>query len=710
MATFKSVNQPESSGTPQFTQPTPVRGNDGGGIASLVNLGANIFSQVSTARKGREEKEVATASNTALGGLQQGLLDIRQASQTDSSIDVTRQSRLLLTQFNTDHPELRMEASKAYKAETGATPSGLSADEEAENDLRNNAIANGFGSHGASEEHNEEQFELFQDLKRQDKVLSSKIQKMSVQVQEGSIHKSALKETVLSSFHELSGNYTAKTQGDMKEMITQFHAGTLPMEEAMLMIRESRNKIGREIATLGEFSTDPTVQAYIKPSLDSLQLAEDIISGKVEGEAVDAVVNLNKARAKAIFMSDPDTVNLVVASEAFNHTTGIQSKISKSVMKFLVEGLTEEGMLPVKPKPVNPTTTDKDEQDGIKTVLERMVEPASSPEAKLEAANTLTGVAEHLSRNGMDYSPENKKFAIDVLNTEGAMEILTSEQKSTVMLALDMYVVDTVDLAVKEAIANPSQVSTSSAAFPRVLGGSGPDMKNFADVADLTVVDGRIYWTVKRGFAGDSKVRQQIRAVNQRIDDDITPAVNVYSKGLGKSFEEVAGAFLGTEQEESKEEAVTPPKTKAGVSVSGVEDSLVTGSTDVMRQLGIEPTVTSGVREESADKQASIANMTTKATSAQDAKDTYAEKYHADIDAWHSGTGKEKKEALVRLKAIRDDSVGQHSVGGALDFRSKDLTTQQKKDAVEALNAKGFRAILENEGGDNEHIHVEEVE
>jgi len=143
---------------------------------------------------------------------------------------------------------------------------------------------------------------------------------------------------------------------------------------------------------------------------------------------------------------------------------------------------------------------------------------------------------------------------IDILNTDGAMDILTSEQKGVVMLALDTYVVDTVDLAVREAVTNPAQVSTSSAPFPRVLGGSGPDMKDFADVADLTVVDGRIYWTVKRAFAGDSKVRQQIRSVNQRIDEDITPAVNVYSKGLGKSFEEVAGAFLGTEAEEEEEE------------------------------------------------------------------------------------------------------------------------------------------------------------
>ena len=552
--TFKSINQPGGANVPQFQQTNPVVNNTGGAVASLVGIGANVFGQVAAARQGREAKEVDTANTTALGGLQQGLLDIRQASQTDSSVDVTRQQRLLLTQFNTDHPELRTEASKAYKAETGTSPSGLDDQEQAEMELRNKAIADGFGTHGGSEEHNEEQFELYQDLKRQDKVLSSKIQRMSAQVQEGSIHKSELKKTVLSSFHDLSGNYTAKTQSDMTEMVKQFNEGTLPMEEAMLMIRESRNKITREVSTLGEFSTDPTVQSYIQPSMDSLQLAEDIITGKIEGEAINATVNLNKARAKAIFMSDPDTVNLVVASEAFNHTTGVQSKISSSVMKFLTDGLTEQGMLPVRPKPVNPVDMDKDEQEGIKTILERMTEPASSQEAKLEAANTLTGVAEHLSRNGMDYNAENKKFAIDILNTEGAMDILTSEQKSTVMLAMDMYVVDTVDLAVREAVTNPTQVSTSSAPFPRVLGGSGPEMKDFADVADITVVDGRIYWTVKRAFAGDAKVRQQVRAINQRIDEDITPAVNVYSKGLGKSFEEVAGAFLGTESEEEEEE------------------------------------------------------------------------------------------------------------------------------------------------------------
>lgn len=551
MATFKSVNQPQGANVPQFTQTTPITGDGGSGLTALAGLGASIFNQVSGARQVRESKEAATATTTALGGLQQGLLDIRQASQTDSSVDVTRQSRLLLTQFNTDHPELRTEASKAFKAETGTTPSGISAEEEAEDALRNTAIANGFGAHGASDEHNEEQLQLFTDLRRQDKILSSKIQKISLAVQEGSMHKSALKDTVLSSFQALSGNYSDKTQGDMTELVTQYQSGRVTIEEAMLSIREGRNKINREIATLGEFATDPTVQAYIQPSLDSLQLAEDIVNGKIEGDAINARINLNKARASAIFLSTPEQVNLLVASEAYNHTTGLSSRISKNVLGFLADGLDEQGMLPKQPKPINAQGMDKDEQEGIKTILNRMV--GDTPEAKLEAANTLTGVAEHLSRNGMDYNPEDKKFAIDILNTEGAMDLLTSEQRGVVMLALDTYVIDTVDLAIREVITNPREIAVSGAPFPRVLGGSGADTKDFVDVADLTVVDGRIYWTVKRAFAGDSKVRQQVRSVNQRIDEDITPVINVYSKGLGKSFDEVAGSFLGIEEEEEEE-------------------------------------------------------------------------------------------------------------------------------------------------------------
>ena len=555
MATFKSINQPQGgSGVPQFQQTSPVTGDASGGIAALVGLGASVFGQVSQAREGRELAEAATEETTALGGLQQGLLDIRQAGATDGSVDVTRQSRLLLTKFNTDNPQLRLEASKAFKAETGNSPSGLSADEEAEGKLRNKAIADGFGSHNASDDYNEEQFEIYQRLKRQDKVLSSKIQKMSFDVQAGNVHKTELKKTVLKSFQDISGDYSAKTQSDMNELVSRWESGTVPMEEAILSIRDSRNKINREVATLGEFSTDPTVASYTKPALDSLQLAEDIITGKIEGDAITATINLNKARASAIFLSEPEVVNLVVASESFNHTTGLQSKISVNVMRFLTGGLDKDGMVPETPKPVSPLEMDKEEQEGTKTILERMTVPSASPESKAEAANTLTGVAEHLGRNGMDYDVEDKKFAIDILNTNGAMDLLSPEQRSTVMLALDMYVVDTVDVAVREAVTNPTQVSVGH--LSRVLGGGKQELRDFADVADITVVDGRIYWTAKRAFAGDVRVQQQIRATNQRIEEDITPAVSVYSKGLNKSFEEVAGTFLGTVEEEEEEQEV----------------------------------------------------------------------------------------------------------------------------------------------------------
>lgn len=592
-STFQSLNETSGGGVPQFAQTQPVVGGGAGeALVTAAGVGANLFSQLAGAKLARESKEADTANTTALGGLQQGLLNIRQAGATDSSIDVTRQSRLLLTQFNNDHPELRMEASKAYKAETGNTPSGLDEQEEAELKLRNEAIATGFGKHGASDEYNQEQFELYQNLKRQDKVLSSKIQEMSFQVQEKAVHKSALKDTVLSSFQELSATYSRKTQSSMTELVTQWESGSVQTEEAVLEIRQARNAINREIATLGEFSTDPSVRAYVQPMLDSLALAEDIVNGKIEQEAVDAVINTNKSRAKAVFMSDPNTVNLVVASEAFNHTTGVQSKISKSVMSFLVEGLDENGMLPTKPKPVNPLGMDKDEQDGIKAVVSNM---AGDEKAGSEVANMMAGLAEHLGRNGMDYDPEDKKFAIDVLNTEGAMKLLSPEQKGAVMVALDMYVVDTVDVAAKKYITEHPQVSVG-APFPRVLGGGGPELKEFTDVADIKIVDGRIYWTAKRAFAGNPSVQGQIRTANKNIEESITPAVNVYANGLGIPFKESVGIFIPEQAEEGEEGDNTPAKKTEEVEVDTTSPKAFLSSTmptitEVVSGTGIFPEV-----------------------------------------------------------------------------------------------------------------------
>jgi len=557
--TFQSLNEPGRGGVPQFAQTSPVVGGDGASaLVAAAGIGANLFSQVTAAKQKRELSEAKTASDTALGGLQQGLLDLRQAAATSEGIDFTRESRILLSKFNADHPELRMEASKAFKAETGNTPSGLAPDEEAEMKLRNEAISNGFGSIGASEEYNTEQLEMYTNLKRQDKVLSSKIQAMSAQVQEGSIHKSAMKDTVLSSFHDLSGTYSAKTQSDMTELVNQWESGTLSTEDAILRIRNSRNNVNREVATLGEFSTDPSVRAYTLPILDNLQLAEDIVTGKIEQEAINATINANKARSKAIFMSDPSTVNLVVASEAFNHTTGVQSKVSSTVMKFLTGGLTKEGMIPPRPKPIDPREMDKDEQDGTKATVDSMINDVkATPESKLEAANTVTGVAEHLSRNGMDFNPEDKKFAIDILNTKGALSLLSPEQKGVVMLAFGTYLSDDVDRAVRENVITVQIPVASSKDFTRqrFLGGDPNLKQSIVDVADLSVQDGRIYWTLKPKFKGIPSAQQAIRGINQDIDEDITPAVNVYSGAFGIPFDQAAAIFLpGGEEEEEEEE------------------------------------------------------------------------------------------------------------------------------------------------------------
>ena len=547
--TFSSINQPQGGGVPQFSQTSPVVGNSGEAVVALANIGANIFGQMGAAKAKREQGAAQSASDTAIGSLQQGLLNIRQAAATDSSIDATRQSRLLLTKFNQDHPELRTEATKAYKAETGNTPSGLDEVEEAKLKLQTEAISAGFGSYKASKEYNDEQLELYQNIKRKDKMNSSEILDASRRVQEGTAHKSELKTAVLSSFQSIASDYTKKTGSDMSEMITQWQAGGVTTEEAMLNIRATRSKINREIATLGEYATDPAVNAYTRPTLDNLQLAEDKISGKIEQAAINANISLNKARASSIFMSDPENVNLVVASEAFNYTAGVQPRVTKAVLSFLTGGLGKDGMPSTKTKPVDPLRLDEEERGTVKEVVKGMLGDKGTKESKAEAANTVAGVAEHLSRNGMDYDPEDKKFAIDILNTKGAMESLSPEQRGTVMIALDMYVTDTVDKDVRNLVTNPAQLSTSSAPFPRVMGGSGPDMKNLVDAADIKVVDGRIYWTVKRQFAGDVKIQRQIREINKGIEENITPAVTVYSKGLGMSFENTATMFFSPEAE-----------------------------------------------------------------------------------------------------------------------------------------------------------------
>lgn len=558
-ASFQTINQPQPTAGAKFIQPSPAVDVGGEEAVQAAALGASVFSQAAVFQNKKAVAEDKRTTATALGGLQQKLLNIRQAGATSEGIDVTREQRLALTQFNIDFPELRTEASAAFKAETGTAPAALDPVEKAELESKNESIKLGFGRFGADSEFNQEQHELRLNLQMQDKILASKIKAMDVAQQEGKINKAAFKATVLSGFQGVGSATFAKVASDSKNIISSVNDGTLSQEEAMLTIRTQRINLNRDIASLGEFSTDPAIQAYVKPILDQLQLTEDIVTGKIERDAAKNVIDTNMSRAETIFFSIPENINAVTVAKAFNYIPGLTTKASEGAWAFLVSGLTKEGMVPPsRAKPMDSTSVDKEDRAAVKEVLLKMsTDPTADADTKRELANDMEGIAEHLNRNGMDYDAEDKKFAVELLSTPGAMKLLNREQKVVVMDALANYVIDDVDVAMREISNAPIHTAQGSFETSRFLIGDPGKTQPVTEVAILSVQDGRIFWVTKPEFSTNTRVQKDIRGLNRRISEDITPTVSVFSEVTGVGFEQMAGTmFLPKQEQEVQEEPV----------------------------------------------------------------------------------------------------------------------------------------------------------
>ncbi len=124
-----------------------------------------------------------------------------------------------------------------------------------------------------------------------------------------------------------------------------------------------------------------------------------------------------------------------------------------------------------------------------------------------------------------------------------------------------------------------------------------------------------------------------------------------------------------------------------------------------------ELVATSGYRNPIQNAKASTANMFDKGATVDSAQKIYSKKYDPIIKNYYdakskgdeAGMAKYRKQAFNLIAA----SGGSHTTGSGMDLRSKNLSTDRKNEVIASLNKKGYSAVLENKGKDNEHIHIE---
>ena len=549
MANFTSINQPQTGGTPEFIQEAPISDGTATTVSQIASVGSSLFTSAAEAIDTRRKAKAATAESQAVGGLTSTLLKIRQAGET-SNIDVAREQRKAMMAFNVDFPHLRAEGGKAFKEHTGVAPAQASLEEVAEQKLAIEAIDAGFGRHNATEDYNTEQREIYIQMKRTDKVNTAIIQDAQVRKTRGELAQTEADRVIMASIRDMSGISYRKYASDAQQWILDAQSGEPNAKESALFdIKRARIDVSRAVASFGEYSSRDATQAYIAPILMELQLAEDAVNGVVKQEAINSTIATNKAIAQAIFFGDPDNLDLAVLSNIFGNTVGFSNVMTQQAYSFLQDGVTRRKMVGGKEKLTRQpdvTTLEDGGRKGIKGTINNALNDEANKE---DAANILAGVAEHLNRNGGDYDSEDKDFVIELLSMPKAMESLNKEQKDTVMMAFDMYIINDTKVDANRYIVNPPSV-TVSAPFPRSMGGGTPDTKEMVEVADLTVVDGNIFWTIKQKYATNGRLQSVIRNTNRKIADSVTPVLNILSKGTGQAFEGLTDTIIFNKKEE----------------------------------------------------------------------------------------------------------------------------------------------------------------
>jgi hypothetical protein len=600
--TFQSLNEPAKTGMPQFAQTSPVVG---GGLAdaavNMAGIGANIFQQMSVQKLKDDKANAQTQEDTIVGGVERGLLDIRRAASSDSSVDATSESRRLLAESYAKYPHLATKFTKAYKDMTGMNPSGLDDREEAKLKLELEAADNGFKG----------QVELYTQFKRQDIISANKISSVKAQVDAGKLSEDELRRTVLGETKSISDMYSTKVAEDMTSLVQRYQSGDMTMAEAKLAVTMAKTDLNRKLSSFGKFIDDPKVRAYMLPMQDSIQLAESIVSGTREVKDIDDAVARNEARRRAVFMADPEVLDLVVTSKAFNYTTGIDSRITNKVLSYLpvVKKKTGNGN-----KPTDFTGLSTEEKKAVLEVSYNMFNgPKATPESKAEAIAKASSVVDYLGRNGDDTEPEDRKLVLNLLSQKGLVAAMDQKQKNILSNTFTTYMSDDVDRAVRENITNAvvklgdyqyTPGGGFSGKYPAVgtygnMVGADTTPKPIRELADLTVADGTILWKAKPEFRGEPRLQYALSKLNTSIEDNMVQAIQVQADGLGISFEKSASVFIpelgdGGDKSEGKKQATdsTPvgntPAGKVGATelkdVIGQRES--GGDYEVTNQLG----------------------------------------------------------------------------------------------------------------------------
>lgn len=566
---LQNTPQSEVARLQQVPTPTPAPS----GAASLANVGAIAaqgFGAASAAFAKVEKAEVEAGEQSFVATLTGNLIKAQQAGKTNPKFKTASEQRKIIQKAIADNPQYASLALKTFNTATGLDAAGLSNEEEQRIILQNEAWSANYGSPNASPEVNTAQFELYMSQKREAEELNLQTKRLANQEAQGKVDKLTVKNQTFKQINKLAFNEYESTRLDIESDLAAIQSGEKTVDQVRLEWAQAKINLGQVMNQFGELKNDPDAIAMMQPTFDLYDLAEKQFTGKFEAEELQRQIDISTKRAEAsIVVNDPETTRAIVTSKLFGHTPGISTLMSKHASKILTQGPTDTR-----------TFTPKDSTDFQLMIKGAIADPESTPEALTAQTNAIN----FFSRNGMDYSDQEKFNIAKALNTPEVWNKLTTEERQITIEAFESYMVDVVDNVIRDSM----KQTISTTEFQGVTGFREAQTETatqpLSDFATLVVDETGIRYEIKPEANITRQLRTKVMSTNRELGEKVNPMISVLSGASGKTKEQVAtdylGVTLGTQEEVQTGDKQTSTQSQVDFKAEFIQAAIEDGSSE----------------------------------------------------------------------------------------------------------------------------------
>ncbi|QZI92262.1 hypothetical protein PODOV004v1_p0027 [Vibrio phage PS32B.11] len=468
-----------------------------------------------------QQAEAKLATDTNLGKFATSLANAQQASQLDPKSNLPAIQRKLYTEFVAANPSLGQDALKVFNDATGLKVAGMSSEQKAMQDMQETAWKSGFGSPTASAEENAIQLALYQNIERESKT-------MDFNAKVDSHNKTAKLKELHGSTAKLATWKTESLDATLQaDLLTLKNGGS--REEMEAKWAKLRVDWANELAQFGEFANDPTIRAQLTGIESMFDLANKMVTGQLELDALTKESETALAKQKALLTSDPAAAQLIAVSNFFGNTPSAQLPVAAYVSEVIDKGPSDIREVP------------GEEKATAKKTLESM-SGSEDLATREEATGQVVSIAEHLDRNGMDYTDENILEVCSVLAVPKAFDGMTTGQKDLVKTACDTYAVDVAQKAIREIEQNGSVAFPTEVITPQ--GDTRPGSAKPIPVQDFATISADntgLRYSALPEYRNNRQVQRRIQDLNRQLTK-VNPVLEVYAAATGET-----PAYIATE-------------------------------------------------------------------------------------------------------------------------------------------------------------------